>query len=40
MSYKVKIETLQSKIECMVLQLGGRPDEDKVENKNLLDQFE
>ena len=40
MSNKIKIEGLQSKIETMVLSLGGRPDEDKRENKYLLSQFE
>ena len=40
MANKIKIEGLQAKIETMVLSLGGRPDEDKRENKYLLSQFE
>jgi hypothetical protein len=40
MSDQVKINTLQTKIEYMILALGGKPDEDQVENKYLLNQFE
>jgi len=36
MSDQVKINTLQTKIEYMILALGGKPDEDQVENKYLL----
>lgn len=40
MSYKVKISTMQSKIEFMILALGGKRDQDKLDNLRLLDQFE
>ena len=30
---KVILNTLQSKVEYMVLSLGGKPDEEKEENK-------
>jgi hypothetical protein len=32
MSNKIRISTLQGKIEHMILALGGKPDEDKLEN--------
>jgi hypothetical protein len=40
MSHKVKISTMQTKIEFMILSLGGKPDEDQLENNHLLSQFE
>jgi len=33
MSSRITIDTLQSKVEYMVLSLGGKPDEEKEENK-------
>jgi hypothetical protein len=37
---RIKLATLQSKIECMVIKLGGPPDEDVEENNRLLEAFE
>lgn len=35
MSQRITIDTLQSKIEWMVLSLGGKPDEDRQENEKI-----
>lgn len=40
MSSRITIDTLQSKIEFVVLSLGGKPDEEKEENKRNMDQFD
>jgi len=40
MAQRIKISTLQSKIEFMILALGGKPDEDVAENKFYLKEFE
>lgn len=40
MTSKIKVETLTSKIEFMVLALGGKPDADVAENKNYLKELE
>jgi hypothetical protein len=40
MSQRIKIGTLQTKIEFMVLSLGGKPDADKEENKFYEKEFE
>jgi hypothetical protein len=39
MSDKVKILTLSTKIEFMVLALGGKPDEEKIINENYVKQL-
>jgi hypothetical protein len=36
MSQRIKVETLQSKIEFIILALGGKPDADVAENKQYL----
>ena len=40
MSQRIKIATLQTKIEFMILSLGGKPDADKAENKFYEGEFE
>ena len=40
LAQKIKLATLHSKIECMVIKLGGPPDEDVEENNRLIDAFE
>ena len=40
MSTEVKIKTLQGKIEYIILKLGGEEDQDALQNKDLLQQFE
>ena len=40
MSQRIKVETLQSKIEFMILALGGKPDADVAENKRYLKEIE
>jgi hypothetical protein len=40
MTSKIKVETLTSKIEFMVLALGGKPDADVAENKKYLNELE
>jgi len=40
MTSKIKVETLTSKIEFMVLALGGKPDADVAENKKYLSELE
>eukprot|EP00347_Sterkiella_histriomuscorum_P002197 403369092 len=37
---RIKILTLQSKVEYIILSLGGKPDQDAEENKKNLDEFE
>ena len=37
---RIKIDTLQTKIEFIVLSLGGKPDEDMEENQKNEDMFE
>jgi len=36
---RIKINTLQSKVEYIILSLGGKPDQDVEENNYLLEQF-
>ena len=40
MSQRIKIATLQTKIEFMILSLGGKPDADKIENLFYETEFE
>lgn len=40
MSQRIKIATLQTKIEFMILSLGGKPDADKAENEFYEGEFE
>ena len=37
---RIKIQTLQSKVEFIILALGGKPDADKVENSRYLAEFD
>lgn len=37
---RIKISTLQSKVEYIILALGGKPDQDVEDNKRNLDEFE
>ena len=37
---KVILDTLQSKVEYMVLGLGGKPDQEKQDDKRNQDQFD
>ena len=37
---KVILDTLQSKVEFMVLGLGGKPDQEKQEDQRNQDQFD
>ena len=40
MAQKLKLETLTSKVEYMIMALGGRPDRDVEQNEYLINQFE
>lgn len=37
---RIKINTLQSKIEFIILSLGGKPDHDVEENRQSVNYFE
>lgn len=40
MASRIKLNTLQEKVEYIVLKLGGKPDEEIEENKQSIDEFE
>ena len=37
---RIAIETLQAKVEFIIISLGGKPDEELEENKKNQDQFD
>ena len=37
---RLKLQTLQAKVEFIILSLGGKPDQDTQENRRNLSEFE
>jgi hypothetical protein len=37
---RITIKTLQTKVEFMVLSLGGKPDGDMMDNQRIQDEFD